>query len=105
MTYKTLQTNFERELLFQIIQNLRHKKLTHEEAKIVAQRFMPVLKSETAQEFIESLAKLAQYHPEILEAFIKTIREYEKDEVANTLSRARVCLSEFATNDQLRINN
>ena len=38
MEYKTLQTNFERELLFQIIQNIKRKKLTKKNAKKVAKK-------------------------------------------------------------------
>lgn len=98
MTFKTLKTNFERELLFQIIQNLRKDKLSHVQAQILAQNFLPILRSESSEEFIEKLSKLGQFHPEILEAFVITIKEYEIESQDERLKNAREKIKQITTN-------
>jgi Asp-tRNA(Asn)/Glu-tRNA(Gln) amidotransferase B subunit len=89
MEYKTLQTNFERELLFQIIQNIKRKKLTKKNAKKVAKAFVPTLTSEDADTFIEKNARLCEFYPEIMEAFLVTIKDYEQYVVRSGLSKVR----------------
>jgi len=90
MEYKTLQTNFERELLFQIIQNIKRKKLTKKNAKKVAKAFVPTLTSEDADTFIEKNARLCEFYPEIMEAFLVTIKDYEQYVVTSGLSNVRI---------------
>lgn len=92
MTYQTLVTNFERELLFQIIYNMRQKKLSSERARKTAKDFLPVLRSKNAEEFIESLSRLSRTSPEVMEAFIKTVKEYEKEKVIEELIKVRIGL-------------
>lgn len=92
MTYKKLKTNFERELLFQIIQNLRKEKLTHDKAQSLAKEFLPLLKAESSEEFIKSLAKLAETHNEILEAYLIAVKDYEKESVEEGLDTVRKSL-------------
>lgn len=89
MTYKTLQTNFERELLFQIIYNMRLKKISYRRAKEVSKVFLPVLKSEGIEEFIKELSVLSRNYPEIMEAFIITVRQYENEKVEEDLLKVR----------------
>lgn len=89
MTYKTLQTNFERELLFQIITLLRNKKITNVRSKQIAQVFLPMLSLSSADEFIEKLAKMSYNYPEIMEAFIIAVRMYEKENVSEGLAQVR----------------
>ncbi len=89
MDYKTLQTNFERELLFQIIYNMRRQKLSKKGARKVAKAFLPTLTSEDANVFIDKNARLCEFYPEIMEAFITTIKEYEKEVTKDGLLKAR----------------
>lgn len=93
MELKTLQTNFERELLFQIISNLRHDKLTKSRAKNVAKAFLPTLKLNDAEEFILNNAKLSEFYPEILEAFLVSVKKYEEETKLNKLNLVRVKLT------------
>lgn len=89
MTYKKLQSTFQKELLYQIITNLRNKKLSHNRAKRTAQVFLPVLKSEDEKIFLDALTKLSYSYPEILEASIVAVGEYEKEKIIEELIRVR----------------
>lgn len=89
MKLQKLKTNFERELLFQIIQNLRKNKLSDVQAQNIAKEFLPLLKAETSEEFIKSLSKLAETHNEILEAFLISVKDYEKDHIIERLDAVR----------------
>lgn len=89
MDYLTLQTNFERELLFQIIFKLGQKKLEKARARKVAQAFLPTLKSIDAPEFIKRNAKLSEFYPEILEAFLVTVKEYDRQKTEINLIDVR----------------
>lgn len=89
MTYKTLQTTFERELLYHIITNVRERRLTGTGAKEIAGSFLPLLNSVTVEEFIEKLSKLSRSHNEIREAFIVTVSKYEKEELTKKLIEVR----------------
>lgn len=100
MTFKKLKTNFERELLFQIIQNLRKERLTHDSAQSLAKEFLPLLRSETSEDFINKVSKLSEKHPEILEAFLISVKDYEKDHITDSLETARTKISSLITNHQ-----
>jgi len=89
MELKTLQTNFERELLFQIIYKMRHNKLTRVRARKVAKAFLPTLKFNSAEEFIAKNATLSEFYPEILEAFLVTVNDYEKETKGKNLIQIR----------------
>lgn len=89
MTYNKLKTNFERELIVRVITNLRRKNISEVRAKKIAQVFLPTLKSESAEEFCEELSKLGRHYPEIMEAFIVTFTQYEKETVTTNLQRIR----------------
>lgn len=89
MTYKKLQTTFERELIFEIVMNLRKGTLSYEGSKRIAKAFMPVIKNQTAEDFIKSLMVLCRYFPEITDAFIKAYGEFEKEDTALTLNVVR----------------
>ncbi len=89
MDYKTLQKNFERELLVQIIQNMRVKKLNKKGAKKVAKAFLPTLTCENTDQFIERNARLCEFYPEIMEAFLITIKDYEERLRVDRLNLAR----------------
>ena len=93
MTYKTLQTNFERELLFHLIFNLKKKKITKERGQIIAKEFLRVLHdSDSAVSFIEKISKISPYYMEIRETFLKVASEYEKENVEERLIKVREVL-------------
>lgn len=93
MTYKTLQTNFERELLFHLIFSLKRKKITKEQGQKIAKEFLSVLRSANNPEnFMEQIAKIAPYYLEIRETFLKVIPEYEEENVKDRLQNIRQTL-------------
>ena len=89
MNYKTLQTTFERELIFEIIMGLRKGKLSYEGSKGIAKAFLPSVEKETVDEFVESLVRLCRYFPEVTNAFIRAYSVYEKERREMTLLTVR----------------
>ncbi len=89
MEYKTLKTNFQRELLFFIILNMRRGKITKKNAKLIAKIVTPFFKNENIDEFLKGIEKACKYSPEITEAFIKTVREYEKATLKGKITMVR----------------
>ncbi len=90
MSYKKLQTNFERELLLSLIISLRSGKISSKKAKLIAGEFLTVLKNETTVEgFMSSLSKKAEFYTEIREAFLKAAAEYEKEMVDEKIGNVR----------------
>ncbi len=89
MDYITLQKNFERELLFQIINKMRQKKLGKDQARLVSKAFLPTLKSVDEKDFIRQNARLCEFYPEILEAFLVTVKEYDDLTTENNLIKVR----------------
>ena len=98
MNYKTLQTNFQRELLYQIITSLKSGKLTHPRARQMASDFLPTLKLESPEAFIEKVSKLSEEYPEILNAFLASIKQYEKSQVKEGLESARTSILKLTHN-------
>ncbi len=93
MTYKTLQTNFERELLFHLIFNMKQGRTSSARAREIAKNFLDVLRTEQdAQGFMNSLSKKAEYYPEIRSAFLTVASEFEKEMVDENLERVRTIL-------------
>ena len=96
MTYKTLQTNFERELLFEIIFEMKQKSLTNKNAHLIAKAFMGVLKKvETKKEFLDEMSKIARYYPEIQRAFTKVAAEYEMEFRSEQIAKVQKTLQKF----------
>ena len=90
MTIKTLQTNFERELLFHIIFQIKKDRISNGRAQEVSKEFLKVLiREDTVEGFMESIAKLTPYYPEIREAFLTIITQYEKETVEEKLREVR----------------
>lgn len=93
MTYKTLQTNFERELLFHLIFNLKKKRITKAQGQKIAKEFLTILhEADSAKDFMDQISKIAPYHLEIRETFLKVAPEYEKEDVEERLSNIRQTL-------------
>ena len=91
MSQKNLKLNFQRELLFQIILNVKQKRLTIKYAQKIAQMIVPLLKQELEdKDFIEKISTLSQRVIEIREATIKTLIEYEK-----IIKQERLNLADF----------
>ena len=93
MTYKALQTNFERELLFHLIFNMKKGNITKGQGQTVAKEFLEVLRSEANSEgFLNSISKKAQLYPEIREAFLIVAKEYETESVNEKILKVREVL-------------
>lgn len=93
MLYKQLQTNFERELLFHLIFNMKKGRTSTLRAKEIAREFLVTLRSaENPQEFMNALSKKAEFYPEVRDAFLTVVKEYEKALVDENLEKVRKML-------------
>ncbi len=93
MTYKTLQTNFEKELLFHLIFSLKRKKIAKEQGQKIAKEFLEVLRNaENPESFLQEISKIAPYYIEIRESFLKVVPEYEEENVEEKLTNVRQIL-------------
>lgn len=104
MTYKNLKTNLERELLMVLILGLRHHNISNERAKDVARNLLGVLKTKnSSEEVLESLAKICQTFPELIDPYIKVAKKYEEEDVKERISRVLVSL-EYDVDIKMEVN-
>lgn len=90
MNYQTLTINFERELLLQLIANMRKGVIQKDKAKVIAQVFLGILKEEkTKEEFMENMYKVAPYYTELREACLKVAATYENENTEDALKNVR----------------
>lgn len=75
---KTFKSHVQRDLLFQIIKNMRKEKLGTSEAQALAKDFLPLLESNSIEEMLSSLALLSKSYKEVAEVFATYALEYEK---------------------------
>jgi hypothetical protein len=62
-------------------------------AREIAKEFLATLKNEeSAQGFMHSLSKKAEFYPEVREAFLTVAAEYEKEMVDENLKKVRSIL-------------
>lgn len=92
MDYKTLKTDFQRELLFFIILNMKRGKITKSYARKIAKALLPIFKSETVDSFLLGIEKICRYSPEITDAFIRITKEYEMQTRVGKLETVRESL-------------
>lgn len=96
MTYKTLKTNFEREILFQIIFNMKQKRMSTKKAKQIARVVLQEVRKEHDEaSFLQNIAKLSESFPEVMEAFIKSASEYEKEFQTERIASVQKSLNEI----------
>lgn len=84
-TITTYKTNVQRDLLYQVILHMRRHELSDQSAQSLAQEFLPTLKSETIETFLDELAKLARKYKEVEEVFMHYAKEFEKTVVNDRL--------------------
>ncbi len=89
MDYKSLKTNFERELLYQVIIRIREKRLTLTRAQKIAIAFLPAVKEETPELFLQRVSKVSEGFPELTEAFIASVSKYEQENQTSKLNEVR----------------
>lgn len=80
MENNKLITNFEREILFQIVFRLRQGRISSKKAQEIAIQVLKVIKNKPNEhDFSKKMAKVCEYYPEVMEAYIATFAEHEKD--------------------------
>lgn len=90
MNNATLKQNFERELLFQLISNLRRENMDIKKAQKIAKAFMPILQSDNEnEEFMDKVSNISKFYPEANEAFISTVRDYDSQKIKEELAKVR----------------
>lgn len=96
MTYKTLKTNFEREILFQIIFKMKQKRMSTRRAQQIAKVVLQEIRKEPDEaSFLKNIAKLSENYPEVMEAFIKSASEYEKEFQTERIASVQKSLNEI----------
>lgn len=87
MTYAKLKTNIERELLMVLIMGLRYKKISSIRAKEVSRKMLETLKtSSTSIEALDSISKICERYPELVEPYIKVAKKYEEEDKQQKLN-------------------
>lgn len=83
MDYKTVQNNFQRELMVQIILKLKRKEISTSYARRIAQIVVPLKKLPTVEDFFKEITLNYTKSNEIRDAYLTTLKGYEdfvKDE-------------------------
>lgn len=94
MSIKTLKMNFQRELLFSLILNMRKGEIDKKYARKIARALKVEFGKDSIDEFLDGVETLCKYSPEITEAFIKVAREYEEELLVDRLYAVRKDLVE-----------
>jgi hypothetical protein len=76
---KQLISDLERDLLFQIIFNLRHKSISVNEAQRLAQDFLAILPENDKEHLLIKLAALSKEYPEVREVYLKYAPSYYEE--------------------------
>lgn len=82
---KTFKSHVQRDLLFQIINNMKRERLSSSEAQMLAKDFLPLLESNSVEEMLSSLSLLSKSYKEVAEVFYIYANEYEKTIVPQKL--------------------
>ncbi len=82
---KTFKSHVQRDLLFQIINNMKRERLKSNDAQMLAKDFLPLLESNSVEEMLSSLALLSKNYTEVAEVFVIYAQEYEKTVVPQKL--------------------
>jgi len=93
---KHLVSDMERDVMFEIITNMRNEQLSLERAQRLAQEFLEVVPSKTRKGLFMKMKLLAQIHPEARTVYMKYANVYyeEKKNVA-----VRLVTRAIATHD------
>lgn len=75
---KTL-SEVKKEILFQIINNLKHHDISVEEAQNLAKDFLSLFPVNTKEELFDKIHSLSERYPEAREAYIKFASPYENE--------------------------
>lgn len=91
---KTFKSHVQRDLLFQIINNMKRERLSSNEAQMLAKDFLPLLESNSVEEILSSLALLSKSYKEVAEVFYIYADEYEKTVIPQKLNAISKYLAE-----------
>src|SRR3989338_1566800 len=76
---KQLVREIERDLLFHIILNMRHLRISQKSAQNLAQEFLKIVKPENKVEFLKNLKNLSQKYLEAQEVYLKYAPVYYEE--------------------------
>ncbi len=101
MTYQTLKTNIERELLMVLILGLRHNNISKPRAKEVTKQLLKVLRgTDSTQEVLDNISRICQIFPELIDPYIKVAKKYEEEDVKERIDRV---LNSLQNSDEPKI--
>lgn len=84
-----VMSDMKRDLLFHIIQALKEKRITMQDAQYESQAFLHVLPAQTLHELFQKMKKLSEMYWEIRTVFIKHANEYYERQKQQALQLAR----------------
>lgn len=89
VTLKQLTSDVERDLLFHIILNMRHRKISVGEAQHLAQEFLALLPAKDKEELLSKLGELGKTYIEAQQVYIKYAGPYKEEKRQQTLTVMR----------------
>ncbi len=89
VSVKQLISDIERDLLFHIILNMRHRKISVGEAQLLAQDFLTLLPSKDKEELLNKLNELGKIYLEANQVYVKYAGPYEEEKRQEVLKAMR----------------
>lgn len=83
---QSVYSDLERDLLFQIILNMRHRKISVSEAQRLAQEFLTLLPAIDKEELFNKLHDLGEKYPEARAVYVKHAVPLSEEQRQQTLS-------------------
>jgi hypothetical protein len=90
--FDQFKKDFKRELLVQIIVNMKYGKTSTAQAKTLATRINEIMQMEDSKEVFQALNKLSETNSNILDLFIKHAKEFEIKEKDERLEQIHIYL-------------
>lgn len=102
-TLKQLTSDIERDLLFHIILNMRHRKISVGEAQHLAQEFLALLPAKDKEELLNKLSELAKTYIEVQQVYVKYAGPYTEEKRKETLAAVRDFIKKGKTEQAIAV--
>jgi hypothetical protein len=96
--FEQFKKDFKRDLLIQIVINMRHGKTGKASSSELAREVLKIFREGQAKQVFERINKLAETHPEILDIFIKRGYEFDSREKDQRLEQINIYLTKGGDN-------
>ena len=92
--FETFKKDFKRDLLIQIVINMKHGKTNKTGSKELAREVLEIFREGHSRQVFERINKLTETHPEILDIFIKRGYEFDSREKTEKIEQIHIYLAE-----------